>query len=136
KTLINLLRGSDTLAQLARRRIEQKVLNIDQSSFRQHFTRFKERVYQVPLNTETRETIEQVILVGIEKILSEKEQIIEHVQKNYGQLYLLHEKLPLHTDHVPQTSAGSFGTVLDDLLINFFAAFIIADSKGLLHIFL
>lgn len=97
------------------------------------FDEFEKKVQNHPLSEGTKETMQEVFLPGLKKLIFEQEQIIEAISKKPNELYMLHEKLPLHTDH--NTVDGAFNAAeyritLKRLVTEVFAAATMAYQKG------
>lgn len=127
---------SKTLRQLHPRTELTAGMTINMENFPDFLSTLKERVALLPLNPDTRITMSQVILPGIEALTRDEDKIVEHVTTNFGVLYFLNEKLPLHTDHTPkdaltpQSDPDAYRETLHRLLGNLFGAAEIAHNKG------
>ena len=130
KILIGKLRSSITLCQLRPTAVITAGLDICVEKFSDYLKTFRERVDQLPLDKDVARTMHDVILSGIEMVINEEDKIIHHVKYNFGELYYLNEKLPLHTDHIPTKDAEAYRLTLRRLLTNLFGAAEIAYSKG------
>ena len=72
---------------------------------------------------------------GIDHILNNREQIIEHFSNRYGVIYAVATDLPIHTDHVPSDQPEEFYRTLERLIKSFFGAFYLAQEAGRLKTF-
>lgn len=133
--IVNQLLATVTLSQLRPKGIISGGTAIHPRNFMTHLNHFKGQIEKLPLSRDTRETLMEVILPGLESMITDEQKIVEHVTKNYGRLYYLNEKLPLHTDHGSSANPEEYRNTLHQLLINFFGAAQIADHKGRLHLF-
>lgn len=129
------LMASTTLNQLNPKHEITQGLNIDVNSFPAHLDNLKIRIASLPLNIDTKNTLHNVMLPGIETIINDEQTIVNHVRDHHGTLYYLNEKLPLHTDHTSSTDPEEYRLTLRRLLINFFGAAEIAYNKGYLNLF-
>ena len=131
--LVRKLLASTTLSQL--RPVVEITTDLDLriEKFPDYLKLLQERASQLPLNKDTAETMRDVILPGIKTLICEESNIVQHVTTHFGELYYLHEKLPLHTDHIPTRDPEAYRQTLHRLLINLFGAAGIAYSKGHLN---
>jgi len=119
---------SNTLSKLRPKVVVSEGLNITVDQFPDYLKKFKERIGLLSLSDELAITIKEVIINGVEALISDEEEIIKFVTVNFGKLYKLHPKLPLHTDHTRDPEA--YRRAIHALLRNFFGAIEIAHEIG------
>ena len=90
----------------------------------------KSQIASLPLTADVKRIMQTVIVPGIETLLVEEDNIIAHIKNHYGDLYMLNDNLPLHTDNAPIDNPEAYRETLHQLLSNFFGAAQLAHSKG------
>ncbi|MDF1683463.1 MAG: hypothetical protein P1U36_02285 [Legionellaceae bacterium] len=133
--VVNQLLGSTTLSQLNPKPKISEGSTINPQNFLSHHAQLAQRIASLPLNEENREHINLIILPGILSIIRDEQVIVDHVTANYGRLYYLNDKLPLHTDHSSSADPEEYRLILRNLLVSVFSSAEIAHQKGRLNQF-
>jgi hypothetical protein len=87
----------------------------------------------LPLSADTRESILNIVLPGMQKLITERKNIVNHLLHNFGKLYMLNPKLPLHSDHQENASEQEIEALIDRILDNILGAALICMKDGRLN---
>ncbi len=133
--LINKLFTTTTLSQLRPKGDTGSTEDMKKEDFPIHLEILHVRINALPLSKEVRKAMQKIILPGVAMIIYNEQDIINHVTTQFGKLYYLQEKLPLHTDHIQHTDGEAYRQFLERLMKNFFGAAEIAFQTGRLSVF-
>ncbi|MCD6045475.1 MAG: ankyrin-3-like [Gammaproteobacteria bacterium] len=84
----------------------------------------------LPLSNDTKKSMLEIVLPGIQMLITEREHITYHMMHNFGQLYMLHPKLPLHTDHQQPSNMLEAHMFIDRILGNILGSAVICMQRG------
>ena len=133
RILINILLSSQTLQNLRPKPRLSQGRNISPDNFMEHFKIIKNAFATLNIkNDHIKETIESVILPGIEHLITHQDAIVEHTLTRYGVLYYLdpQQKLPMHTDHEVHQNETAYRKLLVRIIENLFGAYYMCDEAG------
>lgn len=136
--IIKLLKATETVQRLQPMPEKTKEQEDDVLDVQACFADFETKVKNHPLSAGTKETMQEVVLPGLKKLIFEQEQIIEAIRQKPNELYMLHEKLPLHTEHNTVDGvfdAAGYRETLKRLVVNIFAAVTQTYEKGVFGTF-
>jgi len=104
---------------------------IDESNYAIHLSYMEQKFSELPVSSEIKRITNEIIFPGLRHLMEHSEDIIMHITQNFGALYyLVPEKLPLHTDHVPDQNPVKVRNTLRRLLQNIIGAFYCCEAAA------